>query len=624
MNIRSTSRYIFPRVYLFLFLSLSLKASILDDIGPIMPSVLQGACTVCGATSCANCSKISATPVNLAEGNQSTTCFRCDNKGPFCSAPSVPSTVFIPRSQGANTARELAGWEEFIHQYDVGEYYLTTGQVLGFYHSFRPERIARSLFGSSALHFSGSQVPGRGRCELLADNFGLSPYFQGSVFFHPTISNIVFDNQFFIGLDPWACGLYARIHAPLVHTRWNLKMRQVVEAEPLCGDFPACYMGPDEAPASCDAIDALNGQRTFGAMQQPWHYGRFRNCAQTLTRLADIDLILGYNIWQSDNGHAGFYVQAVAPTGNKPTGRFIFEPIVGNAKHWELGLGFSGHWVLWEKGLEHNLAVYVEGNVTHMFRNTQTRSFDFCNYGPLNRYMLLKEFESVNDSLVYTGNLIPGINVATRPVHVSIPLKGDISAKLCYRSPCFIVDLGYNFYGKMKERIHFLKSTNTKLYGIKGTEGTCGLEYATVGNPAQFGPLVGKISLNSTQSQSSLLCVGPTDNLVAVSPQNPGDIVVTAFSRQTGEIDGTDVLRAFDSAPPVLLNVDNLDKRTGQMPAEATHKVFGYLGYNFYQADWCYNPYIGIGGELEFDARSCAERTALNQWGVWLKGGFEF
>ena len=62
---------------------------------------------------------------------------------------------------GANTARELAGWEEFIYQFDVGEYYLTTGHVLGYSHSLHADRIARAFFGDSVLHFVGSQVENR-------------------------------------------------------------------------------------------------------------------------------------------------------------------------------------------------------------------------------------------------------------------------------------------------------------------------------------------------------------------------------------------------------------------------------------------------------------------------------
>lgn len=645
------------RLLAILYMSLEVTSSHCAQKKPtmpaIMPSVVHGICTSCNSSSCARCSKCSAAPCIRDDRDCDTlrTCTFCSDKSPFCSLVdnrnfedtleprtvcgskddkncslgcSPLRSVFIPRSVGSNTARELAGWEEFIHQFAVGDYYLTTGHVLGYGHSFRSERIARALFGATTLCFAGSQVAHRGRCELLADNFGLSPHFRGSLHIHPVIENIFFDNQFFIGLDPLLCGLYVRAHLPIVHTRWNLELRQSIKSNG-CQDFPACYMGENSQPALCDIIEALKGQFTFGEMQEPWRFGRFREGTRTKTGVADIDLIAGYDWWQCDTSHVGVYGQLVVPTGNKPSACFIFEPLIGNGKHWELGIGISAHLVLWERDTDQNLAVYLEGNVAHLFKNTQMRSFDFCNNGPLSRYMLLKELAQVNDSFEYTGRLINAINVATRPVEVSIAAKADFSAKFSYRSPCFIADIGYNFYGQTKEHLTFKKCSDTRVFGIKGTEGVCALEYETVGShpPLSFGPLVQKIPLNATQSNATIRRSASTDNPVAV-PASPDDITVTAFSRQEGVIEGPDVLRAFESVPPVLITQDSLHKRSGAMQAQATHKIFGYLGYNFFSLDWCYNPYLGLGGEVEFDARTCEEFSALNQWSVWVKGGFEF
>ena len=110
-------------------------------------------------------------------------------------------------------------------------------------------------------------------------------------------------------------------------------------------------------------------------------------------------------------------------------------------------------------------------------------------------------------------------------------------------------------------------------------------------------------------------------------PLGSGSIAILkvhSFYQDAQSSTSLDVIRAFESEPSVLISQKSLHKRTGSMPAQATHKVFGYLGYNFYEYDWCYNPYLGIGGEVEFDARSCEEWSALNQWSVWIKGGFEF
>ena len=380
-------------------------------------------------------------------------------------------------------------------------------------------------------------------------------------------------------------------------------------------------MGEDETPASCDLLSSLSGLNTFAEMKQPWLFGHINPGRQTKTAVADIDLIVGYDIRQSDTSHFGFYGQLVVPTGNRYTGKSLFQPIVGNAHHVELGAGFSGHFTVLEYDAENSLGLYLEANVVHLLKNTQMRSFDLCRHGQLSRYMLLKE---VDEDLNYTGTLVNAIDFATRPVSVSIAAKGDVSAKLAIRTPRIIADIGYNFFGQTREKVDFCSFNDDRIFVIKGTEGVCGLEYSTQGEPPSFGPLVQKISLNSSQSQATIREGAPTDNPQSPQVLTPTNIVVTAFSRQEGPIDGADVILAKLSAPPVRLSAQSLHKQSGTLPAQATHKVFGYLGYNFYDYDWCANPYLGLGGEVEFDARSIDQQTALNQWSIWVKGGFEF
>ena len=66
-------------------------------------------------------------------------------------------------------------------------------------------------------------------------------------------------------------------------------------------------------------------------------------------------------------------------------------------------------------------------------------------------------------------------------MHVSVGLKGDVSAKLSYRSPCFIVDLGYNFYGIMKEHINLFHAKKKSSMASRVPKVYAVLEYATVG-----------------------------------------------------------------------------------------------------------------------------------------------
>ncbi len=58
-------------------------------------------------------------------------------------------------------------------------------------------------------------------------------------------------------------------------------------------------------PAVPTLAAALDGQTTFGDMTEKWKYGRFRFCKQHDTKLADVDLILGYDFWNCEDYHLG-------------------------------------------------------------------------------------------------------------------------------------------------------------------------------------------------------------------------------------------------------------------------------------------------------------------------------
>ncbi len=90
--------------------------------------------------------------------------------------------------------------------------------------------------------------------------------------------------------------------------------------------------------------------------------------------------MLGYNAWLEHDSHLGFEVRAAIPTGTLPTGEFLFEPVVGNGHHWELGAGFSGHILFWEDDdTDGTFGFYADANITHLFKNSQCRVFDLCN-----------------------------------------------------------------------------------------------------------------------------------------------------------------------------------------------------------------------------------------------------
>ena len=522
------------------------------------------------------------------------------------------TSIFIPRSQGANTARELVGWQRQLFQPYLVENYVTVAITSEYTRSFRPERIARRLFCTDCLTFAGSSFNKNNGSEVVADNFGLSRLFRGTLAIKPRIENYLVDINLFFGLNEWWPGLYWRLHAPLVHTRWSLGLDECKPcADRTRGDtkFPFCYMSSDPNPNNTvttarNLREALSGKFLFGDMQTRWCFGRFSFCPLDKMGVADLDLITGYNIIQSDFAHFGLYAQLVVPTGNRPKAKYIFEPIRGNGHHWEFGIGLSAHKLLFDDGYldGHSFGVYFEGNITNVFKNEQLRSFDFTKNGLLSRYLLLKEFDVVTN--IYKNNLINAINFATRTAVVRVGYKLDFSLKLAYQFGNFMGDLGYNLYARSAETVCIKTDCpcdiDQRRFGFKGTEPVC------MGASATTVP-VNTVDPNATLFTTS--CPPKTKQLSTDDMQS---------CKSTKETD-TETQTEYESTP-VYISCRDLDPNSAAQCSMLTNKFFAHVGYIW--RDYCYQPHVGIGGEVEVDSRHT--RSSLNQWGIWIKGGVTF
>lgn len=672
--------------------------------------------------------------------------------GSICFAQSLTAkniTTFIPRSQGANTARELVGWQRQLYQ-NYCENYAVVAVAAEYTRSMNTAPIAKHLFNSTCLTFSGSTRDDRKPTDILADYFGLPTDFHGTLEIKPRIENYIIDIEWYFGLDAWIPGLFLRVHAPITHTKWNLELDSCVSCADKfrgCPTFPACYMSTNPLPtqnltatppdpavcpndfnisplyqnnngcATSSLKEALSGNFMFGDMRQPWQFGKFDFCGRDKTGLADIDAIIGFNFLHNQYAHFGAFVLTVIPTGNRPKGKYIFEPLVGNGKHWEAGGGVTGHiaFAPYDNKMCLNAAFYFEGNITHVFTTQQMRAFDFTNNGLLSRYMLLKSFDPVCDNGVFTGQyeynglqqmitpagsttaianpayaslysttgLLNAINFATRNCEVRVGLQTDVSCKLCLSKGGWTLDAGYNFFYRSKERVCIKTECpcylDSRFLGFKGTEPVCCSSYQIIVDqtmpPPQSGFPIEILPYGSPYPAAAVPrlpdCPPLTTGTPSATPENPNPTAIPMSVPASGPSNGTQpdatiyapgTLATGPMAPyinpsdcDVCLNIhpggrtvtdatliSDLTPQNGFYannniqpepfitcadlnPASAaqgkmmTHKVFGHLSYTFYQS--CYNPHVGIGGEAEFDAHC---DNALEQWGIWLKGGLEF
>ena len=593
------------------------------------------------------------------------------------------------RSQGFNAARELVGWQTQINKSCMDHTYGSYSITPEFTRSFKSARLAEFLFADAltcnscnekVIKIEGSKVQNRDSKALMAENFYLPTDFKSEVHVAPRIENFLVDLNFYLGLDKYIEGLYFRIHTPICYTRYDLKMRENV-IDRGTNAYDVGYFDKYLSQAADDSIQGLARNNllsdftqyackgysitaTEGITYQGLSHARMNTHTMEKTRPAELTAAIGWNFWTGDDYHVGLNVRGAAPTGNTPRGCWLFEPIVGNGHHWELGGGLTAHWRWWSNETEdREFSTYFDANITTLFSARQERTFDLCNK-PLSRYMLaLKYTHSALNLLADTtlGRLVPNAqfdnefiplaNLTTIPVDVSVPLHIDAVLKCSYTHCNWQFDLGYNFWYRACEKI----CTRFKCCKPGFTEFTYALkgDAFVYGFPGQDGTIVEQPGIALSASESKATIFNGTNNYSsspatwsynnsidlphdAYSDNVPAGEQLQLYTHNIGSLTESAITTSVSTSYTQPLYISecqfNLD---GARTSGLSNKIVAHVGYTWNQCK-CITPYIGIGGEAEFGSsdrfctrnndchKQCCKRCSLSQWGAWLKGGLSF
>jgi len=510
----------------------------------------------------------------------------CGRRVGCCKTPLYGKAFFQQRSQNTNTARRAVGHHNFKHKFDIDKFNGLFSVTPEYSQSFKPYRMAQYFFGDNCINFTGSMVTQRSDNDFLADYFGLSPEFEGTITLKPKVKTFLLDFDLYFNLYK---GLYLQLYTPLVHTNWGIRLCENIENRGLDVPFPAGYMDDDIVnPAAGSVTKALQGGLTFGDVSTGMKYGKFC-CEKSTTKLADFTFALGYIFLNRENGYVGVNAFATAPTGTRPKSVYLFEPIAGNGRHWEFGIGFTGQVLIWEKDDEQTLHFHFDSNFSHLFWANQCRSFDFrC--GPAlptncftrdrfaSRYMLLKEFDTNG---AYTGTLVPAINVTTLRCRVKSNFQMDLNIMFAYNNKNWEFDFGYNAWLRSHEKICLCESIPENKYGFKGIQNVSNLD-------SEITQCSATIYGNSFQDQEQVA----------------------------------------DDLFPQFITTSDLDLCSASTPLSLTHKLYWHLSYAFNKEERRATPYLGIGSHIEFESVEPRyldlEKNTLNQWALWLKFGFNY
>lgn len=492
-------------------------------------------------------------------------------------ADTVAHTFFTHRSQGIN----LETWwlsGQALHTHLCNTDCINGSLAITPYYSqtFNSKQLGNFFFGlndddvnGNIINFGPADSTG---VKVFSRNLFLNDTFRSTVKAEPQASNFVLDLNLYLGLDEWVPGLYFRVDVPINWTSWSMRLTE--ELIDPGTEIEINRLGNDAARQSprSSALEGFAGEilqtNNFPDLKQPMNYARIAGKKEA-THVADVRFALGYDFVCNECGHFGINFQVVAPTGNAPEARFVFEPIVGNGHHVEVGGGISGRWELWSNGCDQSFSALLEGVVTHLFSSKQRRTFDLKNNGPLSRYLLIKKFANGT----YDNEILFGPNVLTRQIKVQNDAQGEGILMFDYQNCGFTFDVGYALWGRTKDKITIVDPIIGNTYGIQGNTSTDS----------------GDASVNTTQSLSTIF------GLFA-----PGD-------------------QAGNAGDLIFITTDDLDIASAEHPGAVSHKLFTHFAYTWEYCD--YLPFLGAGGSVEFSGRG---NRAFDQWAVWIKGGFTF
>lgn len=564
------------------------------------------------------------------------------------------ATFFNPRSVSRDAARDLAGWVNYINKNEDGSsVYGALSVTPEWTQTFRNQRITSCLFGNSLIYegncnpylkVSGSHVTNRGAQDLLADYFYLPPDFESVVTFSPTIDNFIIDLGFYLGLDAWKKGFYFWLHAPLAHSRWDINISENV-TNPGVEGYSAGYFAPNEISRGTlleQFTDFSNGKTLPNINDiafQELKFAELSNNRLVKTRVAEIRTALGWNFYAEDDYHAGFNGQVAFPTGLRPKGEFLFEPMVGNGHFWELGFGTSAHYTFWKNEEDtKRWLIYGDVNVTHLFTTRQARTFDLKSAGPLSRYMLAMEMKQPATNLLGNGktpsaqfnnDYLPVANITTLNVNVDITIQADIVLMLNYTSKNMSYDIGYNYWARTQENITLKKieSFAESTFALKGDARIFGFEFNSTA----------PVALSATESHATVhagtnTTHNNTNNTIdfpQLATTNPAPLA-TPVNLQYTPNNNVSADQIKTSIPPVFMTYNDIDTQTAGS-RDSSSKLFAHVSYTSPgSAEW--QPYIGMGASVEFDHspkrntpnNNCSSVCGASQWGVWMKTGTTF
>ncbi|MBD3273014.1 hypothetical protein GF385_01530 [Candidatus Dependentiae bacterium] len=200
-------------------------------------------------------------------------------------------------------------------------------------------------------------------------------------------------------------------------------------------------------------------------LQDPLLYGKIEDKRKVVFGIADIDVHFGYRLVDNKRKHVYISGLVTIPTGNRPKGNFLFEPIYGNGNHFAIGWELDSKLRLWKKKRHKGFVEFVlKHKYTMDGREKRIIPLDLPSY-PYAHYYLTGQVGQAAGT-----PLFPAANVLNRDVTIrpGNSVEGLLNFK--FKTKRFLIDAGYNIYYKEKENISLKTAWIDDKYAIANVD----------------------------------------------------------------------------------------------------------------------------------------------------------
>ncbi len=366
---------------------------------------------------------------------------RCD---PIVDEKSSQSFIF-PRPVYHNLMSQLAtGWVDLVYEKD--HCMLASIEAVGVYQkSSSLDKLKRYFLINhrDALVVKGDSAPQPTLRDVRAEWVGLPANFSGTLQIDPrqTQASVWFeynqDIKKFINCS-FLDSLWVAISMPIQFVENDLGFTQANVQ--------------NSGPNNFDIIAAFS--------QGLWRFGKLNPKKEHRVGAAEINVKLGATFMAQKGFQIGYYSSIFVPLTGGQNPEFIFDPFLGNNRHFGFSVGVHFQLPLNDDTQCKLIAFFFDIENIYLIRNGQYRTLDLIDK-PWSRFLLFNRTNGESN--------IPGVNVLTRKVTVRPFNMADLSTGFRFNIGKFDMEIAYNLWVHPDEKLDLHDREFPKDLGIAGT-----------------------------------------------------------------------------------------------------------------------------------------------------------